>query len=166
MLVFLTATVIVCNADCDPPQCFDDQMNKAKTLYLKNKYEPPLSSDPATEITTSIVATLVEPLRRRNCNGIYEATMIHTTQADGRNGPNGYFGVQGGNSIGRDLIWASFHISQWHLGAFLESKLAQKILLNCYPSVHGLRMANRRTHLFHLGREVGRWAQSDSVNDP
>ena len=35
VVVFLTATVIVCNADCDPPQCFDDQINKAKTLYLK-----------------------------------------------------------------------------------------------------------------------------------
>ena len=67
-------------------------------LYLKNKYDPPLTSDPATAIETSIVATVVEPLRRRNCNGIYEATMIHTTQADGRRGPNGYFGVQGGHS--------------------------------------------------------------------
>ena len=27
-------------------------------------------------------------------HGIYEATMVHTRQADGRNGPGGYFGVQ------------------------------------------------------------------------
>ena len=43
---------------------------------------------------SSIVATLVEPLRQHGKNGIYEATMVHTRQADGRNGPGGYFGVQ------------------------------------------------------------------------
>ena len=57
-----------------------NQSNKQKTLYLKNSYQPPLSSVPATEASTSIRATLVEPLRRHNKNGIYEATTFGTRQ--------------------------------------------------------------------------------------
>ena len=98
--VFVTSAVISHGQAEHPHHRFhkddDDcnQENKQKSLYLKNYYEPSLDSDPATEISTSIVATLVEPLREHDKNGIYEATQIHTRQADGRNGPGGYFGVQ------------------------------------------------------------------------
>ena len=43
-----------------------NQENKQKSLYLKNYYEPSLDSEPATGISTSIVATLVEPLRQHD----------------------------------------------------------------------------------------------------
>ena len=97
ILFFATSAVIShgqaeSNKDHEDDEC--NQENKQKSLYLKNYYEPSLDSDPATEISTSIVATLVEPLREHNKNGIYEATQIHTRQADGRNGLGGYFGVQ------------------------------------------------------------------------
>ena len=97
ILVFFTSAVISqgqAESNNDPRDDDCNQENKQKSLYLKNYYEPSLDSDPATEISTSIVATLVEPLREHNKNGIYEATQIHTRQADGRNGLGGYFGVQ------------------------------------------------------------------------
>ena len=80
-----------------------NQANKQKTLYLKNSYEPPLHD--VTEASTSIRATLVEPLRRHNKNGIYEATTFGTKQSSGENGPAGYFGVQWkGLSSQKDML--------------------------------------------------------------
>ena len=48
-------------AENEKRQIDDDdcnQENKQKSLYLKNYYEPSLDSDPATEISTTIMATL------------------------------------------------------------------------------------------------------------
>ena len=46
-------------AENEKGQIDDDcnQENKQKSLYLKNYYEPSLDSDPATEISTTIMAT-------------------------------------------------------------------------------------------------------------
>jgi len=79
-----------------PNQCPEPctQANKAKSIYGEPKYNPELKYNYVKEAYTTVKATLVEPLRRHNRNGIYEATMMHTTQKDGSSGASGYFGVQ------------------------------------------------------------------------
>ena len=79
------------------------QANKAKTLYLKNSYEPELYD--VTEASTSIKATLVQPLRQHDQNGIYEATTFGTKQKNGDVGAAGYFGVQWkGSTYNPDML--------------------------------------------------------------
>ena len=74
-------------------------------MYGKPKYSPDLRNNYAIEAFTTVKATLVEPLREHNKNGIYEATMMYTTQNNGNQGASGYFGVQWkGVSWSKDML--------------------------------------------------------------
>ena len=81
------------------------QINKQKSLYGEPKYNPDLRNNFVKEAFTTVKATLIEPLREHDKNGIYEATMMYTTQKDGRPGASGYFGVQWkGLSFQKDML--------------------------------------------------------------
>jgi len=81
------------------------QSNKAKALYGMPKYKPDLKYNYVIEAYTTVKATVVEPLREHDMNGIYQATMMYTTQKNGRSGAWGYFGVQWkGASFQQDML--------------------------------------------------------------
>ena len=67
-------------------------------------YNPDLNYNHATEAYTTVKATVVEPLREHNRNGIYQATQMHFTQKNGRPGVSGYFGVQWKGGLQKDML--------------------------------------------------------------
>ena len=74
-------------------------------MYGTPKYNPDIKYNYVTEAYTTVKATVVEPLREHNKNGIYQATQIYTTQKNGRSGVSGYFGVQWkGPSWEKDMV--------------------------------------------------------------
>jgi hypothetical protein len=80
-------------------------MNKQKSMYGQFVYTPSVSANPVTEMYTSVKGVLVEPLRTHGMNGIYDATRISTSQANGDAGCGGYFGVQWkGKAIQKDML--------------------------------------------------------------
>jgi hypothetical protein len=70
-----------------PPACTG--ANKQKALYLEYTFEPPLSAEPATDISVEHVYNSTQHLKAYGKNGVFASQPIHTAD-----GPSGYFGSQ------------------------------------------------------------------------